>query len=254
MADEGPSIWAERAAARERKLHEQLAAQDRRDLLEKEREERDADILTAAIDVVMTVEEQRRALQQRLDELDHISLEALRDAERRLDEIRENANRAKDGRRVYEAGDGTIYDEDGSIVERDEIEWSTWRQDGPSREQYEETLRQRDQAVKNRERLREQRERLEQDPDEEDLREIEDELDELEAGMAETFGSGYKLADSSSERSAARTTSLAKTLDPDQDESLTLRRPFYAAATADPSDIPQEHPDIPFRPGAFTPV
>lgn len=190
MAGELTAIWSERAAIRDKKLREQLAARTDRERLEsKEQQEKDAEFTAEAVETVLTACEQRlTGLQERADDLDAISLQALIEAQQRLEEILRNANRARDGRAIFEASDGTIYDENGNEVKPADIDPGEWNDDGPSWDDFSAARDDIHRAQALRDRVRDQQDRLADNPDEDALDDIDAELDALEAELRAELG------------------------------------------------------------------
>lgn len=144
----------------------------------------EADITMVWLQLSEAVQRRIDSLQQRVDELDRASLLAMQEAQERLDMTRRDANRAIDGRRVYETEDGrTVFDEQGAEVARDEIDPTIWNADGPTWEHYTSRKDTLDEAVEFRARVQEQKARLEDDPSTEELDDIEAALDNLERDM-----------------------------------------------------------------------
>jgi hypothetical protein len=89
--EEGPQDWSERSISVERKRAEQAAQDARAQLLEaKEQEEKNGTEFAAGVlDAVMASSAERiQELEDRLAELDRLSLKALTGAQDELDEIR----------------------------------------------------------------------------------------------------------------------------------------------------------------------
>lgn len=112
--------------------------------------------------------QQRLQFQTRIDELDRASLEALREAERRveqaqkhLDEIQNAATVDDRGRRVYRTQDGTRgYYEDETQVPDAEFAKIKWRPNDPKWEQFRAQGQETSEAVEQRDEIRDYRERL----------------------------------------------------------------------------------------------
>ena len=135
-------------------------------------------------DFVLSDLQRIEQIRHEIDLLDRASLEALREAEERLEMIRRAANRATDGRRVYETEDGRyIYDKDGNEVARDKIDPAKWNSNGPTWERYVSDKREVKETKDFRTKLREQKARLEDDPSADELNDIEAELDALKRNM-----------------------------------------------------------------------
>lgn len=97
---------------------------------------RRAGATSSTAELMRTLEEQRQQriadFDTRLEELDRRGDEAVRAAQERFAAVLRDANRAKDGRAVFQDDDGTIYDEQGNVVAADEIDWDNWSAGGPS--------------------------------------------------------------------------------------------------------------------------
>lgn len=143
----------------------------------------------AAIDMAWlqlseSVQARIESLQQRVDGLDRASLLAVQETQERLDMTRRDANRAKDGRRVYETEDGrTVFDEQGTEIARDGIDPNNWNSGGPTWEHYNRTVNEVEEMKEFRTKVLEQKARLENGPSAEELDDIEASLDELERDM-----------------------------------------------------------------------
>ena len=146
--------------------------------------DQEADITTAWLQLSEAVQRRIESLQQRVDELDRASLLAMQEAQERLDMTRRDANRAIDGRRVYETEDGrTVFDEQGTEVAHDEIDPTIWNSGGPTWEKYGQDKSDLDKTVEFRARVQEQKARLKDGPSADDLDEIEAAMDDLERDM-----------------------------------------------------------------------
>lgn len=224
MAGELTAIWSQHAAIKDNKLREQLAARVTRDIQEfKEQQDKDAEFAAVAIETVLAVQEQRiAALQERFDHLDTISLQALIEAQQWLEELLRDANRARDGRAVFEAQDGTIYDEDGNEVARADIDLESWDADKPGWEDFSAAYDSVARRQEIRDRVVEQGERLD-DPDDEQLVDIEAELDTLEAELRAELG-----LDSSPGLTGQ---SHAESVDPFFDADISMAAAWDAAAS-----------------------
>jgi len=206
------------------------------------RKTQDADMMASLAQIL---DQQRRREQQitefndRLDALDLASVEALREAQERLDEIRRTANRAKDGRLVFEDGDdGKIYDEHDTEVAADQIDRVQWNSDAPKRSDLKDARRDLEQAAEFREKVQDAKDRLASNPADEDLAAMAEELDALEESMPGNVAGAY-ISPGLADRDAARvSTSAAKLYDGDHAPGQgTLRAPFSGAATtAEPSE------------------
>lgn len=262
MAVDLTAIWTQRAVLRDKQLREQLERENRRTHAERDQDDKDRDFMLSAMQQIeQSVARRIEELNERLERLDRASLQALQDADQRLKEIRENANHAVDGRRVYEAADGTIHDEQGNELTRDEIDLEEWHEDGPRWDEYRDALSAYSETMEFRRRVLKTQERLETDDlSEDDLSDIAHDLDGLERDAPEDVqyflkrpknGGGGPRDDN--ERATNRTTSAAKTLDDDPGASLSTRRPFYAAAAGvGPTSEDQNEPSPETGPG-FTP-
>lgn len=129
-------------------------------------------------------QEQIARLSDRFDALENAAREALIDAENDLAAILSNANRATDGRAVFEDKDGNIRDEDGQIVDESALDMSEWDSKASSWE----TLSQHHSVVERAhdfyERIQETGDRLDDGLDGDDLAAFEDELDAFETELA----------------------------------------------------------------------
>lgn len=204
----------------------------------------------------LTFEEQQRQdrlrrLNERLDDLDRQSLQALREAEQRLEEVKENANRTKDGRLAFEAEDGTIRDQYGEEISPEEIDMSTWDSDAPDLERYTEAVEKHAEAEEFRDKVLQQKARLA------DAELSDEELDDLEGEIAALEASGPDAPQGvrALEDTQARSTSAAKDyVDTSRvNTGVTLDEPFSKAAAGrepepDQPDVVSQ-PDTSFAPG-----
>jgi hypothetical protein len=192
---------------------------------------------------LLRIMEQRRfeqitEINSRLDELDRQSDAALRSAQERLAEILRTANKTRDGRSVFQAEDGTIFDEHGNEVSADEIDWETWKADAWSWEDFQTARDEKDNAAQIAEKVDEIRERVDAgELTDEDLAAIDGELSALEASMpAFSFTPTAGTGD--------RSTSAAKLYEDGPESGLTVGLPF-SRAVAGQSDQPSDDPAQP---------
>lgn len=205
--------------------------------------------------------ERVQRLTARLDELDRASLEALREADRRVREneerlrrIRETATVTPDGRRIYRTEDGMrAYYEDGIEATAREMDAVQWEPYAPSWERHQESVRNLDQSIQKRDDIRTYRERLEHhrkhlENRDDPLRA--DELDEMEREinvMPEAVN--RHLAPSSSVRTSAAseyTQDEPLRSAPDASKSFArtaARRPDHPPETRTPT-APVTGPDL----------
>jgi hypothetical protein len=176
------------------------------------------------------------ALNDRLADLDRRSAEALRAAQKHLDEILRTANRTTDGRIVFQDEDGTIYDKDGNEVDRGDVDPDTWNPDAPSRGDFLDAREDVETAEAYREEVLDHQARLADEL-------TDDELDALEADILALQESPPQRPEADS-GPTVRTTSAAKALDelPDPAANLILQSPF-SAAVAGPDDRVPDLPD-----------
>jgi len=205
-------------------------------------------------------QQQMQILTVRLEALDQASEKALRQAQEDLESIRSTANRAKDGRLVFEDTNGKIYDEQGQEVSKDAIDRQTWNPAAGKWEDYQDAKQRIEEAQAYQQRIQEQRERLGENPDAEDLKDIDRELDALESQMPASVAREYqppkpRQPAEGQEASLTRPTSAAKAYlgEPALQENTILRLPFAGAvtiATAKPDDKPDaaSTPGAPFAP------
>ena len=190
-------------------------------------------------------QEQIRLLNERLNELDGASLEALRTADERLEEIRRTANRTRDGRLAFEDRDGKIRDENGKEIGREQIDQAQWKSEAPRYEIFREAMDQHREAREYREKVLEQKARLDGELSDKDLDDLEKQITELEAARPAT----------EQQAAAPRTTSAAKTYDADaaSNESATLRDPFAGAATGGTVPVKEQPMPMPAAAPAIVP-
>jgi hypothetical protein len=194
-------------------------------------------------------EEQIRILNDRFNELDRKTDEALRRADERLAEILRTSNRTRDGRAVFEGDDGKFYDENDNEVGADEIDWDTWNPDAWKRHDFQGAA----QAVKIATELHndvlQAKDDLANRPTGEALAALTLRAESLEAATEGLRDSGFRLSHPVIE---SRATSAAKeyagyTLG----TSVPLRDPFAAVAPP-PAALPStEQPSIQPTLGAF---
>ncbi|MCB9958694.1 MAG: hypothetical protein H6843_08840 [Rhodospirillaceae bacterium] len=221
-------------------------------------------------DLAQILEQQRLQTQQiqeindRLHALDRASVRALHDAERLREELLRSANRTADGLSIFQAADGTIYDEHGNEVAGDQIDWESWNPDAGSWEQFLEAQQSVDSARDFRDRVARCRDQIGDDPSSDALAGTLDELDALEASMPPSVAAVYRLPGSAPEDdrlpAPTRTTSAARDYDPASETGLSLGQPFADAANqvephqgaevAPPlgAPAPDAAPTDPFRP------
>jgi hypothetical protein len=123
----------------------------------------------------IALQDQLRQFTVRLDELERASIEALNEAERRvedaenhLERVRDNATRDDQGRLVYRtaAGDSGFYDDERRIAqpEFERIEWkdgkTTWEERQQAGKEYRDASTERDAIGEYRDRLHNARERV----------------------------------------------------------------------------------------------
>lgn len=138
-------------------------------------------------------QQQTRLIHDRLDALDRASAEALRKANERMEEIRRNANRAKDGRLVFmDEDDGRIYDEQDREVSYEDVDHEKWNPRGTTRREFQEQGRKVDEAREYRRRVHEQRGRLDNDPSDDDLANLERDIRGLETSMPSGVATEYR--------------------------------------------------------------
>lgn len=211
----------------------------------------------------LSAEEQRRQQQiqqlgQRLDALDRASLEALREAEERLEGVRRNASRATDGRLVFEDEDGTFRDEQGNAVDAEQVDDTTRTADASSWREFKDAQREMDEAAAFHQRVEEQRERLGADPDSDERAAIAREIDELEQNMPASVARAYRppapgAFSPTEETASARSTSAAKSYDTERPEGPGVQQPFARAVTDTGADEKAD-PATTHQPGAgFSP-
>ncbi len=190
-------------------------------------------------------QQQMQELSARLEVLDSQSQQAVLETQKRLEEIRRNANRTTDGRIVFEDKDGAIRDEEGTQVSVDNVDLAQWNADAPTYETFRDARERHEDAKTFRRAVLEAREKLENDPEEIDLDRLEARISELEAGHLLPAGDAPAGANT-------RPTSAAKTYDETagQDGSATsLRRPFAGAVDDGTATVPGDAPDV-ARPSA----
>jgi len=193
---------------------------------------------TGALDLVQMLEQQRQRiadLNTRLNDLDRKSDENLRAAQERIAEMLRTANKTKDGRAVFQAEDGTIYDQDGTVVGADEVDWETWDAEAESWEDYQTALADRDQAADLVAKVDGLQDRLNAGGlSDEDLSVVDEELTALETSIPEF--NGFTVP-STGERS----TSAAKLYETGPAPTLTVAASFgqaVAGETAEPPPSP----------------
>lgn len=118
--------------------------------------------------IAITLQGKLDELRQRLEELDRLTILALREAERRLEaseiriaQMRKDATLDAFGRIVYRTGDGTrAFYEDGRELTSEEREGVSWRDSAPSWEERCELAREREHISRDIDRIGVLRDRL----------------------------------------------------------------------------------------------
>lgn len=159
---------------RNREWQRQLAHrhQERLDRERKERtaDDNEADFFAAAIELVRATDQQIEAFTDRLDHYDQATVASLMENERALEllQVQINAMLARahvmeDGRRVFRTRDGTqVFDEFGTEVFSDELDFDAITADAPYWEEFQPLLLQQEALEAEREQLLEFQERLDE--------------------------------------------------------------------------------------------
>lgn len=179
-------------------------------------------------------------LNNRLDQLAQENQKALELAKKRLEEMRENANRTRDGRLVFRDKDGQWRGEDGSVVDPDHLDKTKLNPNAPSYEDWEAGKRERKAAEHRQQEIETAREKAaEGDLTQKELDDLDGVIGKLETGKP---GGPHQEA-------AIRSTSASKTYqtDPALNDEPKLRESFAAAATntAPPPETPAIVPPQP---------
>ncbi len=196
-------------------------------------EKLDDEILSLATEAVMATEMQIEEFKVKLDTYDEATVFALMENQEQLDAVNaqilamlERAYVMDDGRRVFKTEDGTqVFDEQGTEVTRDELDFDLISPSAPTWEQRMELLGKRDQLTTERKQI------LEFDKARENVAEgkiSSDELDELDSELSEAAPPlvkkqmpGYSAADSTPNAKAtftaiANPTGIVPTATPEQ--------------------------------------
>jgi hypothetical protein len=204
-----------------------------------------ADIMTFL--AVQQREEQIRILNDRLAELDRRSEEQLRAAQERLAEILRTANKTKDGRAVFAAEDGAIYDERGNTVAADEIAWDQWNADRPSWSAYQDAMQDKSAALAFKTRVDDLQGRMAQGLTDKELPGFGDDLTALEKDTQGFTGATLTPA------ASVRSTSAAKLYDTDAASTIPVGASFDRAVKpvieTSPEDPAAIKPLASFTPG-----
>jgi len=157
-------------------------------------EKLDDEILSLATEVVMATEMQIEEFKVKLDTYDEATVFALMENQEQLDAVNaqilamlERAYVMEDGRRVFKTEDGTqVFDEKGTEVTRDELDFDLISPSAPTWEQRLELLGKRNQLTTERKQILEFQEKVDQAREKvADGKISSDELDELDAELSD---------------------------------------------------------------------
>ncbi len=177
----------------------------------KSRKEREKHSLQQALALSAAYAKLYQQTMQNLNEAENAVYEAqvkaaetVNEAQNALDQTIEKASTTVDGTAVFRSADGSVYTYDGRLLEGDELDGITWREDEPSWEEYQkqlDDLREKqdylDRMISHEQRLAELRTEMEDEdnpPTEERLKEIQKDIEEIHNDAAPLQTKDYEIS------------------------------------------------------------